>query len=182
MFEGARTVLIAVLRSQEPHADDAGHQQDLPDRPDRDARAARLLAARGATASSWRSWGRRARARRRSSTSPACSTTFDDGTYLLDGAGREPRSTTTQMSQLRNQKIGFVFQSFNLIPDLDVFDNVDVPLRYRGLPAARAQAAHRARAGRGRPVVAHAPPARRSSRAASSSAWRSRARWPAIRS
>ena len=40
------------------------------------------------------------------------------------------------MSRIRNQKIGFVFQSFNLIPDLDVFDNVDVPLRYRGLPAA----------------------------------------------
>jgi putative ABC transport system ATP-binding protein len=31
--------------------------------------------------------------------------------------------------------IGFIFQSFNLIPDLNVFDNVDVPLRYRGLPA-----------------------------------------------
>ena len=39
------------------------------------------------------------------------------------------------MSRIRNQKIGFVFQTFNLIPDLDVFDNVDVPLRYRGLPA-----------------------------------------------
>ena len=51
------------------------------------------------------------------------------------------------MSRIRNQKIGFVFQSFNLIPDLDVFDNVDVPLRYRGLPAARAQGAHRALAG-----------------------------------
>jgi len=37
------------------------------------------------------------------------------------------------MSRIRNQKIGFVFQSFNLIPDLDVADNVDVPLRYRGL-------------------------------------------------
>jgi len=41
------------------------------------------------------------------------------------------------MSKLRNEKIGFIFQSFNLIPDLDVFDNVDVPLRYRGLPAKR---------------------------------------------
>ncbi len=38
-------------------------------------------------------------------------------------------------SRIRNQKIGFVFQSFNLMPDLDVFDNVDVPLRYRRLPA-----------------------------------------------
>ena len=44
------------------------------------------------------------------------------------------------MSRIRNQKIGFIFQSFNLIPDLDVFDNVDVPLRYRGLPAAERKA------------------------------------------
>jgi putative ABC transport system ATP-binding protein len=36
-------------------------------------------------------------------------------------------------SRVRNRKIGFIFQNFNLIPDLDVFDNVDVPLRYRGL-------------------------------------------------
>ena len=39
-------------------------------------------------------------------------------------------------SRMRNQKIGFIFQSFNLIPDLDLFDNVDVPLRYRGMNAA----------------------------------------------
>jgi putative ABC transport system ATP-binding protein len=37
---------------------------------------------------------------------------------------------------VRNEKIGFVFQSFNLIPDLNLFDNVDVPLRYRGFDAA----------------------------------------------
>ncbi|MBT8072486.1 MAG: ATP-binding cassette domain-containing protein, partial [Xanthomonadales bacterium] len=35
-----------------------------------------------------------------------------------------------------NEKIGFIFQSFNLIPDLNLFDNVDVPLRYRGFKAA----------------------------------------------
>ena len=39
-------------------------------------------------------------------------------------------------SRVRNHKIGFIFQSFNLIPDLNVFDNVDVPLRYRRMPAA----------------------------------------------
>ncbi len=39
-------------------------------------------------------------------------------------------------SKIRNRKIGFIFQSFNLIPDLDLFDNVDVPLRYRGMKAA----------------------------------------------
>ena len=55
---------------------------------------------------------------------------FDAGTYLLDGQDVS-RLSDSQMSQIRNQKIGFVFQSFNLIPDLDVFDNVDVPLRYR---------------------------------------------------
>ena len=60
--------------------------------------------------------------------------TFDSGAYLLDGKDVS-RLSDREMSQVRNQKIGFVFQSFNLIPDLNVFDNVDVPLRYRGLPA-----------------------------------------------
>ena len=58
--------------------------------------------------------------------------TFDSGTYTLDG-NDVSRLSDTQMSRIRNQQIGFVFQSFNLIPDLNVFDNVDVPLRYRGL-------------------------------------------------
>ena len=41
-----------------------------------------------------------------------------------------------QRAKLRNQKIGFIFQSFNLMPDLNLFDNIDVPLRYRGMKAA----------------------------------------------
>jgi putative ABC transport system ATP-binding protein len=45
------------------------------------------------------------------------------------------------MSRIRNEKIGFIFQSFNLIPDLDVFDNVDVPLRYRRLAPGSARSA-----------------------------------------
>jgi putative ABC transport system ATP-binding protein len=36
---------------------------------------------------------------------------------------------------MRNEKIGFIFQGFNLIPDLNLYDNVDVPLRYRGFNA-----------------------------------------------
>jgi putative ABC transport system ATP-binding protein len=59
---------------------------------------------------------------------------FDQGTYWLDG-NDVSRLTDRKMSKLRNEKIGFIFQSFNLIPDLDVRDNVDVPLRYRGMPA-----------------------------------------------
>ena len=61
--------------------------------------------------------------------------TFDSGTYLLDGKDVS-RLSDREMSQIRNRTIGFIFQSFNLIPDLNVFDNVDVPLRYRGMPAA----------------------------------------------
>jgi putative ABC transport system ATP-binding protein len=53
------------------------------------------------------------------------------GAYELDGRDVAGLSDS-ERSRLRNEKIGFIFQSFNLIPELDVFDNVDVPLRYRG--------------------------------------------------
>jgi len=61
---------------------------------------------------------------------------FQEGEYVLDGENVRGLSDQ-RLSRLRNQKLGFIFQSFNLIPDLDVFDNVDVPLRYRGLPSAQ---------------------------------------------
>jgi putative ABC transport system ATP-binding protein len=60
---------------------------------------------------------------------------FTDGNYFLDGQDVSNLGDD-QRSRIRNEKIGFVFQSFNLIPDLDVFDNVDVPLRYRRFSAA----------------------------------------------
>ena len=58
--------------------------------------------------------------------------TFDSGRYLLNGKDVS-RLSDREMSQIRNRTLGFIFQSFNLIPDLNVHDNVDVPLRYRGL-------------------------------------------------
>jgi len=58
-----------------------------------------------------------------------------DGQYLLDSLDVSELNDN-QRSRIRNEKIGFIFQSFNLIPDLDIFDNVDVPLRYRGFKAA----------------------------------------------
>ncbi|MFT4255757.1 MAG: ABC transporter ATP-binding protein [Pseudoxanthomonas sp.] len=61
--------------------------------------------------------------------------TYTGGIYKLDGEDVS-HLNDNQRSKLRNQKIGFIFQSFNLIPDLNLFDNADVPLRYRGLPAA----------------------------------------------
>ena len=60
--------------------------------------------------------------------------TYDEGSYLLDGED-VLRCCDRELAQLRNRKLGFVFQSFNLIPDLDVHDNLEVPLRYRGLSA-----------------------------------------------
>jgi putative ABC transport system ATP-binding protein len=60
---------------------------------------------------------------------------FTSGSYLLDGVEAASLGDNAR-SRLRNEKVGFIFQGFNLIPDLNLFDNVDVPLRYRGLPAA----------------------------------------------
>ena len=61
--------------------------------------------------------------------------TFDSGQYLLDGSDVS-RLSDDARSRVRNEKIGFIFQSFNLIPDLNIYDNVDVPLRYRRLKAS----------------------------------------------
>jgi putative ABC transport system ATP-binding protein len=61
---------------------------------------------------------------------------FSTGEYWLDGVDTRGLNDR-QRSHLRNRKIGFIFQSFNLIPDLNVFDNIDVPLRYRGMRSAQ---------------------------------------------
>jgi len=60
---------------------------------------------------------------------------FTDGEYILDGVNVKGMDDNAR-SRLRNEKLGFIFQGFNLIPDLSLFDNVDVPLRYRGFNAA----------------------------------------------
>jgi len=56
---------------------------------------------------------------------------FTSGEYILDGVNVRGMDDNAR-SRLRNEKLGFIFQGFNLIPDLNLFDNVDVPLRYRG--------------------------------------------------
>jgi putative ABC transport system ATP-binding protein len=60
---------------------------------------------------------------------------FSGGTYKLDGIDVS-RMGDGERSRIRNQKIGFIFQAFNLIPDLNVLDNIEVPLRYRGYGSA----------------------------------------------
>lgn len=61
--------------------------------------------------------------------------TYTSGQYCLDNVDVSHLGDR-ERSRLRNEKIGFIFQSFNLIPDLNLYDNVDVPLRYRGMSKA----------------------------------------------
>lgn len=58
------------------------------------------------------------------------------GTYLLDGIDVSTM-TDDQLSDIRNQEIGFIFQGFNLIPSLTAQANVELPLVYRGVKAAK---------------------------------------------
>src|SRR5256886_8172245 len=60
--------------------------------------------------------------------SPSHGTIKLDGTLIHDASARE-------LARIRNQKIGFVFQFFNLLPKLNVLQNVELPMIYSGLPA-----------------------------------------------
>jgi putative ABC transport system ATP-binding protein len=57
------------------------------------------------------------------------------GKYLLDSEPVENLSAG-QRAKIRNQAIGFIFQAFNLIGDLTVYENVELPLTYRGMPGS----------------------------------------------
>ena len=58
-----------------------------------------------------------------------------DGNYWLNGKSVESLSLA-ERARIRNREVGFVFQSFNLIGDLSVYENVELPLTYRGMPSA----------------------------------------------
>ena len=60
---------------------------------------------------------------------------FEAGDYKLDGQSVRGLSDKA-LSALRNEKIGFIFQGFNLIKDYSLFDNIELPLRYRGMAAS----------------------------------------------
>lgn len=66
------------------------------------------------------------------------------GTYILDGADVGTLGED-ELAEIRNEKIGFVFQTFNLLPRSDVFHNVELPLIYAGLrPGKRRKLAEEA--------------------------------------
>lgn len=63
------------------------------------------------------------------------------GTYLLDGR-YVSRQSSSRQAKLRRDRIGFVFQSYNLLPRLNVLENISLPLAYRGMtPVRRAKLA-----------------------------------------
>ncbi len=67
-----------------------------------------------------------------------CLDTPTSGTVTIDGIDVS-RSTADELSRMRNRKIGFVFQAFNLLPKLDVLHNVELPLIYSGVPGRQRQ-------------------------------------------
>jgi putative ABC transport system ATP-binding protein len=60
------------------------------------------------------------------------------GSYLLDGEDVS-QLDDDELSEIRSRKIGFIFQSFNLIPQLSVLENIEVPLFYQGYSPARSR-------------------------------------------
>ena len=58
-----------------------------------------------------------------------------NGEYILDGIDIS-KSTEDELSEIRNKKIGFIFQSFNLLPRLTALENVELPLVYSSVPKA----------------------------------------------
>ena len=58
-----------------------------------------------------------------------------NGEYILDGIDIS-KSTEDELSEIRNKKIGFIFQSFNLLPRLTALENVELPLIYSSVPKA----------------------------------------------
>ena len=90
-------------------------------------------------ASSCPSWGRRAPARPPCCTCSACWTPRPRGQHLHRRHGHG-RLSAKELTRLRREKIGFVFQEFNLLPVLNAAENVELPLRYQG---AEPQERHR---------------------------------------
>jgi len=72
------------------------------------------------------------------------------GRYELDGRAVESLDDD-ELSRVRGQKIGFVFQAFNLISELTITENVEIPLLYQGISANDRRARAAARSDRPRP-------------------------------
>ncbi len=100
------------------------------------------------------------------------------GQYILDGEAVETLNDD-QLADIRNRKVGFIFQSFNLLSRTSALGNVELPLRYAG-------GSKTGRSGRGLPWIqwdwaTASHTVRRNSREGSSNGWRSRGHWSTTR-
>ena len=65
-----------------------------------------------------------------------CLDVLTSGQYMLDGISVKNQNRAS-LADIRNQKIGFVFQGYNLLPKADALENVEMPLMYRGVPSSK---------------------------------------------
>lgn len=65
-----------------------------------------------------------------------CLDSFNSGTYFLDGV-EVSKMSENDLAEIRNQKIGFVFQNFNLLPKYNAFKNVELPMVYAAISTAK---------------------------------------------
>jgi putative ABC transport system ATP-binding protein len=104
-----------------------------------------------------------------------CLDTPSKGSYLLNGK-EVARMNDNELARIRNEEIGFVFQTFNLLPRATALHNVELPLVYAGVPAVDRQT--RAKAALDKvELSSRMATGRTSFRAVSVSASRSRALW-----
>jgi putative ABC transport system ATP-binding protein len=84
----------------------------------------------------WRSWGRPAPGKSTMMNIIGCLDTPTAGTYILNGTNVSSM-TDDELAQVRNREIGFVFQTFNLLPRVNCLQNVELPLVYAGIRKSR---------------------------------------------
>jgi putative ABC transport system ATP-binding protein len=65
-----------------------------------------------------------------------CLDTFNSGTYILDGT-EVSKLSENELAEIRNQKIGFVFQTFNLLSKYNALQNIELPMVYGGVSASK---------------------------------------------
>ncbi|MCF7848106.1 MAG: ABC transporter ATP-binding protein [Kiritimatiellales bacterium] len=67
-----------------------------------------------------------------------CLDHLSEGDYLL-GGDNISKLSDDELSEIRSRRIGFIFQSYNLIPQLNILENIEVPLFYQGIPEREAR-------------------------------------------